>query len=405
MAKGGRITVAAVARLKPGETLWDGAIPGFGARCQRSGKTYFLKYRADGRQRFYTMKSGLAPEQARREAKRLIGEIASGIDPAAVKAEARKAKLVASETAFDKLARRFVARMKKRGDWRPRTAYEVERIYESYIVPEWDSRPIGDIRRSDVAALLDKVEDGSGLVMADRVLAWVRRLFNWHAANDDDFKTPIVRGMARIKKPSARARERTLNDDEIRAIWTACDQAKPPIFGPLVRFLFLTAQRRQDCAGMTRAEVDGNLWIIPPARYKTKVKGGHSVPLTDDALAILDGLPRWETYYFTTADEAPFSGFSKAKRELDKLCCVEDWRLHDIRRTARSLMSRAGVPSDHAERVLGHAIGGIEGVYDRFAYAAEKRAALEKLAGLVRLILANQGGEVVEIGGRTHRAL
>jgi integrase len=63
------------------------------------------------------------------------------------------------------------------------------------------------------------------------------------------------------------------------------------------------------------------------------------------------------------------------------------WTLHDLRRTARTLMARAGVRPDISERVLGHVIAGVEGVYDRHSYEAEKRDALEKLAALVKRIV------------------
>ena len=73
------------------------------------------------------------------------------------------------------------------------------------------------------------------------------------------------------------------------------------------------------------------------------------------------------------------------------------WRLHDLRRTARTLMSRAGVPSDHAERVLGHALPQIRGVYDKYGYLPEKREALEKLAALLDSIINPPPANVVAL--------
>ena len=90
--------------------------------------------------------------------------------------------------------------------------------------------------------------------------------------------------------------------------------------------------------------------------------------------------------------DACMSGWSKRKRALDAKIALElpgmpQWQLHDLRRTARSLMSRAGVLSEHAERVMGHAVGGVEGVYDRHAYVDEKAAALRRLAALIERIV------------------
>jgi integrase len=121
------------------------------------------------------------------------------------------------------------------------------------------------------------------------------------------------------------------------------------------------------------------------------------VPLTDAARRLL-GKPQKKGFIFsTTGGKRPFSGFSKSKRALDEKIAelrkkddrrpMPHWVTHDLRRTARSLMSRAGVPSDIAERVLGHAIPGVRGVYDRHSYEAEKRDALERLAALVDRIL------------------
>ena len=82
------------------------------------------------------------------------------------------------------------------------------------------------------------------------------------------------------------------------------------------------------------------------------------------------------------------AGFSKLKARLDRISGVTDWRLHDLRRTARSLMSRAGVSSDHAERCLGHIMSGVRGVYDRHQYRREKLHAFEALASLIESIVS-----------------
>jgi integrase len=200
--------------------------------------------------------------------------------------------------------------------------------------------------------------------------------------------------MARTKN-SERARTRMLNDDEIRDVWKALDVAEVPSpFPALVRMLLLTAQRRQEIADVTWPEIEGDTWLIPGKRYKTGLP--NAVPLTKAARGLL-GEPGTGFVFSTDGGRRPFSGFSKAKRALN--AAIDDlrkqegrksmpaWVLHDLRRTARSLMSRAGVPADHAERVLGHVIPGVRGTYDRHAYEVEKRDALERLAALVERIL------------------
>ena len=160
---------------------------------------------------------------------------------------------------------------------------------------------------------------------------------------------------------------------------------------------------------MSWAEIDGGLWIIPAERYKTRIE--NVVPLTDAVLQLL-GNPKAGFVFSTTSGELPFSGYSKAKRALDAAVAglrksdkrkpLPHWTLHDLRRTARSLMSRAGVSADIAERVLGHKIAGVRGVYDRHEYAAEKRGALERLAGLVERIL--KPGNVIALARGNERA-
>jgi len=215
--------------------------------------------------------------------------------------------------------------------------------------------------------------------------------------------------MARTK-PKARARKRTLADDEIRDVWTALESADVPACYPaFVKMLLLTATRRNEAADMHTAELEGELWTIPGARYKTKLD--HVVPLTDAARALIGEKPpkaKNSWFIFSTSVSGPeremecdgavaFSGFSKAKRELDKTIAaireaegrqpMPNWRLHDLRRTARSLMSRAKVPTDYAERVLGHVIGGVRETYDRYEYLDEKREALTSLARLLDRII------------------
>jgi integrase len=187
------------------------------------------------------------------------------------------------------------------------------------------------------------------------------------------------------------ARERVLTDDELRAIWKATgDDA----FGSLVRFLLLTAARRSEAAEMPWGELDGTTWTLPAPRNKVKVELLR--PLSNAAMAILP--PKHGAYVFGV-DGEPITGFSSRKQYLDKVSGVSGWRLHDLRRTSRSLMSRAGVSSDHAERCLGHVIGGVRGTYDRHEYFAEKAHAYEALAAQIGRII-NPSANVASLAER-----
>jgi integrase len=199
--------------------------------------------------------------------------------------------------------------------------------------------------------------------------------------------------MGRVK-PSEQRRQRVLDDDEIRALWRAAE-AMPSVFGYFVQFLLLTAVRRNEAAAMRRSELVGDDWIIPPQRYKTNLE--LVIPLSPAAKEVLAKVPQIgnSDLVFTTDGKTPISGFSKFKRAFDQVCGVSGWTLHDLRRTVRSTMSRAGVPSDHAERALGHVIGGIRSTYDRHAFYAEKKHAFAALANQLDRILHPPGNNIL----------
>jgi integrase len=255
------------------------------------------------------------------------------------------------------------------------------------VYPRIGARQIADIRRSEIVRLLDRIADENGPVQADVTLSFVRRVMNWHAGRSDDFRSPIVRDMAKTK-PGQRRRQRILSDDEIRAVWRAAE-AQPSTFTRLVQFLLLTATRRNEAARMERSELTGPNWIIPERRYKNGLQ--LLVPLSPAAQDVLAKTPHiGDRLVFTNDGKHALASFSKFKPKLDKASGTTGWTLHDLRRTARSLMSRAGVSVDHAERCLGHVMGGLRGTYDVHGYAEEKRRAFEALAGLIERILDPQ---------------
>ena len=264
-----------------------------------------------------------------------------------------------------------------------RTADAIRRYLDKHILPAWIGRDFDSIGRKDVAKLLDKIEDKAGPVAADKTLAHLSSIFNWYAARHDSYSSPLVKGMRR-SNPRERAVERILDDDEIRAVWEAANGGS---FGALLKLLLLTGQRRDKVAAMRWQDIRNGVWTIPTAK-REKGNGG-SLELPPLALAIIDSQPRFASspYVLAGRGKGMATGYSKSKKALDATVTIPAWDLHDLRRTARSLMARAGVRPDVAERVLGHKIGGVEGVYNRHEYQQEKAHALNALAGLIETIL------------------
>jgi integrase len=166
----------------------------------------------------------------------------------------------------------------------------------------------------------------------------------------------------------------------------------------MLRFILLTATRLREASKMRRTELTGTEWLIPAARYKGK--HDQLIPLSRSAQEVLAELPTLgkSGWVFTTSGDTPLSGFTKFKaafdsimraelRKIDPRASMEHWTPHDLRRTARSLMSRTGVDPDHAERCLGHLIPGVRGVYDLHEFRDEKAAAFEALAAQIERIV------------------
>ena len=221
-------------------------------------------------------------------------------------------------------------------------------------------------------------------------------MMNWYAGRSDDYVSPIVPAMRRTD-PKKGKRARILDDAELAKVWQHAESNGR--FGAIVRLALLTAQRREKLGSMAWQDISADgVWNMP---VEDRAKGvGGALQLSAPARKIIAEQNRIgdNPYVFPGRGDACFNGWSKCKRALDAKAKIEPWTIHDLRRTARSLMARAGVRSDVAERVMGHAIAGVEGVYDRHSYNDEKGEALARLASQIEAIL-NPSGNVIPIRG------
>jgi hypothetical protein len=387
------LTELSLKNLKPGPSrreIPDGLLAGLYFVCQPApsgARSWCVRFRRpDGRTAKLTLGSwpALTLAKARELGRDAIMAAKAGRDPIAERKAARDKAEASTASTFRSVAETYLAREGKK----LRTGDQRRRLLERVIFPVWGGRPIDSITRGELVSLLDKIEDESGARTADVTLATVRRLMNWHSIRNETFRTPIVRGMARVKAKET-ARERILNDDELRRVWKTAGERGTP-FNALVKFLLLTTARRGEAAEMKWSELENGSWCLPASRNKAKFELCR--PLSKAAQAVLDGLPRVEgcDFVFSTDGEHAISGFSKFKHAFDEQCGIKNWVLHDLRRSSRSLMSRAGVSADVAERCLGHVIPGVRGVYDRHEYRDEMLMAYGKLATLIENIVSPQ---------------
>jgi len=373
------LTDKGVATLKPRAQRYafpDPELRGHWVRVQPSGAKSFVTVARDpaGKQVWTTIGNtdAMPIDEARTKARTVVARVRSGLS-------AFEAPAPAPES-FQAIAEQWLFR---HGEAKAlRSLKNIRRLLRVHVFPHWSDRPFLEIRRSDVAALLDQIEDNHGARQADLVLTVIRSIMNWFATRNDDYTPVVVRGMRR-QDPKQQSRARILDDAEIRAIWNVAGDAGR--FGAILRLCLLTAQRRTKVSVMKWADisVDG-VWTIAQEAREKDTAGELKLPA--NALEIIRAQLRIDDnpYVFAGRNGGPFSGFSVTKTAFDaKLPELEPWVIHDLRRTARSLMARAGVPSEHAERVMGHAIAGVEGVYDRHTYRDEKANALARLATLI----------------------
>ena len=403
-----RLTDKSIAAIRAPETgrteVFDQIVTGLCHRVTSTGaRSWSTMYRFAGELRRDTIgpypKIGLA--QARKLARDALALVGQGKDPRKVAAAAEAAETVRKADTVAAVAEQFIAKHVAQRRWR-----EWERILRRDVIPEWSDRPIAEITRRDVIELLDMIAERAP-VQANRTLTVLTAFFGWALDRDIIQADPT----ARVRKPTKETpRERVLTDLELQAFWRGCDRLGWP-YGPLLQLLALTAQRRGEIGDLTWSEIDVDERLVEIAGAKYKTGRPHLFPLSPAALAIIARLPRIGDLVFTGNGKVPVDGFAKAKTALDSLmleelrrvapeATLQPWVIHDLRRTARTNFSKLGIPGDIGERVLGHVVGGVRGIYDRHSFLPQMRDALDRWAAHLEGIVNPRPDKVVKLGRR-----
>jgi integrase len=366
MIRSKRLDDAGVANLKPQKkrlTLPDPELRGHYIRITPSGAKSFWAVARDpsGKQHWKLIGS---PPMLIADAREKAGQVIRSIR-AAVSGE------VVDGISFEGVAAQYFDRhVDKKG---LRSGDKLRKFTRRYILPAFAGMAFTDVRRKHISALMDQLEDKNGVRQADYALSILTGMANWYAKRDDEYSSPIIRGMRRREDDR---RDRKLNDDELRRIWKA-----DGFIGNFIRFAILTGQRKDKFLTMRWDDVRDGVWYIrTEAREKGNGEALRLPPLALDAIEGQRAINSDSPFVFAGRVGKPLSRLDREKKKIDGELKIPAWRLHDLRRTSRSLMAAAGVPDLVAELVLGHVQTGVAGIYNRHDYMQEKGDALNRLA-------------------------
>jgi integrase len=379
---------------------WDDTLPGFGVRLRGGTKRWYVQYRVGRRQRRESLGDvrKIKLEAARKIARARFAAVELGADPAADRQMA-KVNAAAALNTLGVVADRYL--VAKKGMLRP-SSYTAARLYMAQHWQALRALPIADIKRADVAAVLQEISSSRGRISAARARANLSALFTWAIREGLCDVNPV--GATGNPEAGIQSRERVLSDAELRMVWGAC---QGDAFGRIVRLLILTGCRRSEIGDLKWSELDldaGGVMTIPGAR--TKGKRPLMLTLPPAAIEILREVsrPRGSEFVFGgKSGKAGFVGYAYALMRLNaRIVAAVDkplapWTLHDLRRTMRTGLGKIGIRPDISEMVIGHSKQGVEAIYDRYQYASEIKTALLRWAEHIATIIDDRPSNVVSM--------
>lgn len=334
--------------------FWDDKFPSFGVRVSQGGsKTFVLKVhntrRTLGRYGIITL------AEARAEAKRILAQKTLGHT---------RPQSITFTAAFDV----FIAEKEK--SRRARTIKDYRRLINLHFPFKGQ---LADVKHPDIERRLIRIKSRSE---HNHALQNAKTFFTWAQKRRYITDNPTI-GFTKHKIAN---RARVLTDQELVKIWRATEE--PTIHNTIVRLLILTGQRKGEIAKLRPEYYSHNQQTICIPSEVTKNGREHTFPLTATAIGLLQTRPKTSSMLFPARgrDTSPFNGWSKSKAALDKACGVTKWRLHDLRRTFRTLHGKLKTPPHIAERLVNHisAQTDVEVIYDQWKYLPEMREAMQR---------------------------
>ena len=352
--------------------LWDASMPGLSVRISAKGtKTFSMKCRNPaGVEQRVTL--GRYPEMSLAEARKAAMQTRVRITSGEIRLseiERHQAPIVTLTTLADEFLKRHASKN--------RTAAETERLLRREILKSLGARDFKTIAKSEILAILEAIIDDDKPALAVQTLAAVRKMFNWAVSRDMLDRSPCE-GIA--LSTDATSRDRVLDDDEVAKVYLLSGGYP---FGSIVKLLILSGQRRGEIAKLKWSYIDDQERTITLPASITKNKRQHTFPYGKQVESILSEIPQQNEFLFPARNRVAttFSGWSKSKAALDKICAIPSWTLHDLRRTFATNQAAIGTQVHVTEKLLNHVsgtLGGIVGVYQRHTYMEEMRTAISE---------------------------
>ncbi len=346
--------------LKPAAERYEERDSGCPGLCVRIGvrgdKQWSVVVSQDGKRR--RIRLGVYPDVSLAMARRKAAD-----------AKAAPSLHVAGLRVRDLFEMYAIEKRASRRSWR-----DVEAVWNKWAEPIVGSVRIEDVTMAHGAELIAHVSKHSTPNRARKVIRYLSPMFSFAAGRGLILGNP----WAGLHVPEGVApRDRVLSASEWDSL-TEWARPEPYPWGSFILALMLSAQRLGEVAGMRWDEIEGDVWTLPTERHKGK--RSHEVPLSAALVDLIGEQPRHDAHVFSTRRGRSITPGDKLKRRIDKATNLKDWRFHDVRRTAATIMGDGGVARFVIERVLGHADSSVTAIYDRARYRDEKKAALEVLA-------------------------